>query len=90
MFRFGFGSVFSGNVGVSTGITSILGDGLLAALAYVRQQELYPPVGACSPWTLQSCSYTLSCPEDNPEDNSEESLKDRPEDRQTPLPMPLE
>lgn len=49
-----FDSVSFGDVGVSTGITSIFkGDELLATLALVRQRELNPPVGAISPWTLQ-------------------------------------
>jgi hypothetical protein len=35
-----------GDVGLSTGITSVLGDGLSIALAFVRQQKLCPPVEA--------------------------------------------
>ncbi|ASC73043.1 hypothetical protein XM38_040050 [Halomicronema hongdechloris C2206] len=46
---FGYFSFSSfGDVGVSTGITNYFGDGLLTTLAYVRQQELCPPVEAVS------------------------------------------
>ena len=47
--QFSFIGFFRGDVGVSTGITFVLGDELLATLAFVRQQEIYPPVEAFLP-----------------------------------------
>jgi hypothetical protein len=57
------------------------GDGLLAGLALVRQQELDPPVEAILPQPFSLCFSTLTCPEDNPQDKSKESLQDNPQDK---------
>ena len=57
-----------------------LGDGLLIALASVRQRELCPPVEVVFPEPFSLSSFTLACPEDSPEDSLKESLQDSPQD----------
>jgi len=62
-----------------------LGDGLLIALAFVRQQELYPPVEVVLPKPFSLYSFTVTRPkdnpQDNPQDNTKESLQDSPQDK---------
>jgi hypothetical protein len=71
-----FFGVFLGDVGVSTGITQFscwsLDDGLLIALAFVRQQELDPPVEAALLEPFSLYSDILTCPQDNPQDNPQD------------------
>ena len=48
---------------------------MLAALAFVRQRELYLPVEAVLPGPFNLYSYILACPEDNSQDSPQDVLE---------------
>ncbi|PSB21395.1 hypothetical protein C7B61_03365 [filamentous cyanobacterium CCP1] len=72
-FSYFFTFIFFGDVGLSTGITLVFGDGLSVTLAFVRQQELYPPVGAVLLEPFSLSVHTLPRPEEFPQDNLQDS-----------------